>query len=169
LCRDLPVYARYCLLSTSREEKQCDPLDIFRCRITKSCCSAIPHCPAAMSTPGAWAQATEEELRMGSRDKRVGWYTPTLDNVSAVQRDLLETYSNIPPHRVIPHILAVVCALICADLFLTKNTRPAYNSCTNALRVTARSSLGDPSISVRWRIAIHRPQPLSNAILQLSA
>jgi hypothetical protein len=103
-----------------------------------------------MSTPGAWAQATEEELRMGSRDKRVGWYTPTLDNVSAVQRDLLETYSNIPPHRVIPHILAVVCALICADLFLIKNSRPAYNSCTNALRVTARSSLGDSSISVRW-------------------
>jgi hypothetical protein len=63
---------------------------------------------------------------MGSRDKRVGWYTPTLDNVSPVQRDLLETYSNIPPHHVIPHILAVVCALICADLFLIKNTRPAY-------------------------------------------
>lgn len=47
---------------------------------------------------------------MGSRDKRVGWYTPTLENVSDVQRDLLEKYSNIQPDRVIPHILEVVRA-----------------------------------------------------------
>ncbi|KIN08783.1 hypothetical protein OIDMADRAFT_153369 [Oidiodendron maius Zn] len=44
---------------------------------------------------------------MGSRDKRVGWYTATLDNVSDVQRDLLEHYSKIPAERVIPHILEI--------------------------------------------------------------
>lgn len=47
-------------------------------------------------------------FKVGTRDKSVGWYTPTLDNVSDVQRDLLENYSHIKPDRVIPHILEVV-------------------------------------------------------------
>ena len=64
-----------------------------------------------MSTAGTWADTQEKELRMGSRDKRVGWYTPTLDTVSTVQRDLLEKYSSVLPHRVISHILEVVGTL----------------------------------------------------------
>lgn len=47
-------------------------------------------------------------LKIGSRDKSVGWYTPTLENVSEAQRDLLENYSHIEPDRVIPHILEIV-------------------------------------------------------------
>ncbi|TVY82076.1 Methyltransferase ausD [Lachnellula suecica] len=46
-------------------------------------------------------------LQIGTRDKSVGWYTPTLENVSEVQRDLLENYSHITPDRVVPHILEV--------------------------------------------------------------
>ena len=45
---------------------------------------------------------------IGTRDKSVGWYTPTLENISEAQRDLLENYSHIAPDRVIPHILEVV-------------------------------------------------------------
>jgi hypothetical protein len=47
-------------------------------------------------------------LKIGSRDKSVGWYTPTLENLTEPQRDLLENYSHITPDRVIPHILEVV-------------------------------------------------------------
>ena len=64
-----------------------------------------------MNDTETWATAKEEDLRMGSRDKRVGWYTATLDNVSDVQRDLLENYSKIPAERVIPHILEIVSAI----------------------------------------------------------
>ena len=42
------------------------------------------------------------------RNKSVGWYEPTLENITSAQRDVLENYSGIPPDRVIPHILAVV-------------------------------------------------------------
>jgi hypothetical protein len=61
-----------------------------------------------MATTGTWAEATEANLRMGSRDKRVGWYAPTLENLPDAQRDLLEKYGKIEPDRVIPHILEVV-------------------------------------------------------------
>jgi hypothetical protein len=61
-----------------------------------------------MAITEPWAEAKEEALRMGSRDKRVGWYTPTLDNISDAQRDLLENYSKIAPDCVIPYILQVV-------------------------------------------------------------
>jgi hypothetical protein len=57
---------------------------------------------------GTWADASEANLRMGSRDKRVGWYASTLDTIPDSQRDLLENYSKIEPDRVIPHILEVV-------------------------------------------------------------
>jgi hypothetical protein len=49
-----------------------------------------------------------EPPKIGTRDKSVGWYTPTLDTISDTQRDLLENYSHIAPDRVIPHILEVV-------------------------------------------------------------
>lgn len=61
-----------------------------------------------MTVTQTWADAKEEDLRMGSRNKNVGWYTPTLENISDAQRDLLENYSKIEPDRVIPHILEVV-------------------------------------------------------------
>jgi hypothetical protein len=45
---------------------------------------------------------------IGTRDKSVGWYTPTLENISEAQRDLLENCNHIASDRVIPHILEVV-------------------------------------------------------------
>jgi len=56
---------------------------------------------------------TEQEnsrLRIGSRDKNVGWYNSSLETLTAAQRDLFENYSHIPPDGVIPHILRVVRA-----------------------------------------------------------
>jgi len=53
------------------------------------------------------SSATIAPLKIGSRDKSVGWYTPTLENITEAQRDLLENYSHIAPDRVIPHILEV--------------------------------------------------------------
>ncbi|RDL40145.1 Uncharacterized protein BP5553_00124 [Venustampulla echinocandica] len=46
-------------------------------------------------------------FHIGTRDKRAGWYTPTLENVTPAQRDLLEKYSHLSSDRVIPHILEV--------------------------------------------------------------
>lgn len=61
-----------------------------------------------MAATQNWAEPKEEDLRMGSRDKRVGWYMPTLSNLTDGQRDLLENYSKISSEHVIPHILEVV-------------------------------------------------------------
>jgi len=47
-------------------------------------------------------------LRIGSRDKNVGWFNPNLSALTEAQRDLFENYSRLPPDRVIPHILEVV-------------------------------------------------------------
>jgi hypothetical protein len=47
-------------------------------------------------------------LRIGSRDKNVGWFNPDLSALTEAQRDLFENYSHLPPDRVIPHILEVV-------------------------------------------------------------
>ena len=43
-----------------------------------------------------------------THSKDVGWYTPTLTEISPAARELLEKYSNLPPERVIPHILEIV-------------------------------------------------------------
>jgi len=51
------------------------------------------------------ATAGEEKPKIGSRDKNVGWYVPTLDSISPTQWDLLENYSKIPHDRVISSIL----------------------------------------------------------------
>jgi hypothetical protein len=56
------------------------------------------------------AKAEEEKPQIGSRDKSVGWYVPTLDSITPKQRDLLENYSNIPHDRVILYILQLVDA-----------------------------------------------------------
>jgi hypothetical protein len=61
----------------------------------------------------AKVEPTEQEnsrLRIGSRDKNVGWYSSNLETLTAAQRDLFENYSHIPPDSVIPHILRVVRA-----------------------------------------------------------
>lgn len=47
---------------------------------------------------------------VGSRDKNVRWYKPTLETLSLATRNLLEAYSKIPEDQVIPHIYEVVCA-----------------------------------------------------------
>ena len=61
-------------------------------------------------------------LRIGSRDKNVGWFNSNLETLSAAQRDLFENYSHIPPDRLIPHILEVVRASPCAlGVFINSN------------------------------------------------
>jgi len=47
-------------------------------------------------------------LRIGSRDKNVGWFNSNLESLTPAQQDLFENYSHIPPDRVIPHILELV-------------------------------------------------------------
>jgi SAM-dependent methyltransferase len=53
-------------------------------------------------------ETENSRLRIGSRDKNVGWFNSNLESLTPAQRDLFETYSHIPPDRVIPHILEVV-------------------------------------------------------------
>jgi len=48
------------------------------------------------------------KLEIGSRDKSVGWYMPTLESITDAQRDLLENYSKIAPERVISHLFEIV-------------------------------------------------------------
>lgn len=48
------------------------------------------------------------KLEIGSRDKSVGWYMPTLESITDAQRDLLEKYSKIAPERVISHLFEIV-------------------------------------------------------------
>lgn len=47
-------------------------------------------------------------IRIGSRDKNVGWFNSNLETLTPAQLDLFENYSCIPPDRVIPHILNIV-------------------------------------------------------------
>ena len=88
---------------------------------------------------------TTVPLKIGSRDKSVGWYTPTLENITEVQRDLLENYSHVAPDRVIPHILEVVGRL---RLFLI------IRSMTDNAPI-ARPSLGNSSLSMYWTAPLH--------------
>ncbi|TVY93821.1 Methyltransferase [Lachnellula willkommii] len=60
-----------------------------------------------MSSTDVKSSSTTTQFRLGASDKSVGWYTPTLENITEVQRDLLENYSHLAPDRVIPHILEV--------------------------------------------------------------
>ncbi|TVY16206.1 Methyltransferase ausD [Lachnellula arida] len=60
-----------------------------------------------MSSTEVKSSSTTTQFRLGASDKSVGWYTPTLENITEVQRDLLENYSHLAPDRVIPHILEV--------------------------------------------------------------
>jgi SAM-dependent methyltransferase len=46
--------------------------------------------------------------QVGTRDKNVGWYTPTMETVDPAVRDLFENYSHIEPDKVIPFILEMV-------------------------------------------------------------
>ena len=46
----------------------------------------------------------------GSSDKDVPWFTHDVDDskISQSARELLQTYSGIPPDKVLPHVLAMV-------------------------------------------------------------
>ncbi|KAH8887857.1 hypothetical protein GQ53DRAFT_796072 [Thozetella sp. PMI_491] len=41
------------------------------------------------------------------RDKNVGWYTPTISNLDASSRDLVENYARVPQDEVIPRLLSI--------------------------------------------------------------
>lgn len=64
---------------------------------------------AAAISPGVTVDSPE--LEIGSRDKSVGWYTPTLDSITDEQQDLLENYSKIAPERVVPQLSEIVSSI----------------------------------------------------------
>ena len=67
---------------------------------------------------------------VGSRDKDVAWYQPTLKNVPDETRELLRTYSGLAEEEIEAHIYKVVsCAFtaVPTSSFAT-TTRPPYNS-----------------------------------------
>lgn len=63
---------------------------------------------AAEILPAATAPVIPLGAQVGTRDKSVGWYTPTMETVDPAVRDLFENYSHIEPHKVIPFILEMV-------------------------------------------------------------
>lgn len=65
------------------------------------------------------------KLEIGSRDKSVGWYMPTLESITDDQRDLLENYSKIAPERVISHLFEIV-----SDIFLPFPAPPTQSILT---------------------------------------
>jgi hypothetical protein len=62
---------------------------------------SLPAAPAA-------APAIPLGAQVGTRDKNVGWYTPTMETVDPAVRDLFENYSHVEPDQVIPFILEMV-------------------------------------------------------------
>ncbi|KAK1751008.1 hypothetical protein QBC47DRAFT_392072 [Echria macrotheca] len=44
-------------------------------------------------------------LRIGSKDRSVGWYDPPLTSVEEPVQDLLQSYSGIPPNEVLPRVI----------------------------------------------------------------
>jgi hypothetical protein len=69
--------------------------------------------------------------QVGTRDKTVGWYTPTMDTVDPAVRDLFETYSHIEPGQVIPHILEAVRTILPIALH-SISTSPLIHETTTA-------------------------------------
>ncbi len=47
-------------------------------------------------------------LAIGTTDKNVSWWNPTLPDLTRAQRDLFENYSHIAREDVIPHISEIV-------------------------------------------------------------
>ena len=111
----------------------------------------------ASTEPNVYASSSpaNPRLKIGSRDKSVGWYQPTLDNITEAQRDLLEKYSHLAPDDVIPHILEIV--RISPSLIVFPSTPPDVS--------TARSCLGSLPISLRGPAPLRRPLPLPRALL----
>jgi hypothetical protein len=58
--------------------------------------------------PAAAAPSIPLGAQVGTRDKSVGWYTPTMETVDPAVRDLFENYSHVEPDKVIPFILEMV-------------------------------------------------------------
>jgi len=110
----------------------------------------IEHLSVAMATttqhPPPVAPPTATPSVIG-RNKSVGWYVPTLENITEAQRDLLENYSHIPPERVIPHILEVVSYHL--------HFRHPHASHQANKQPIARESLGDLSIPLHWTVSVH--------------
>ena len=66
-----------------------------------------------LSAPGpAAAPVIPVGVQVGTRDKSVGWYTPTMETVDPAVRDLFENYSHVEPDKVIPFILEMVRFLL---------------------------------------------------------
>jgi hypothetical protein len=82
-------------------------------------------------------------LRIGSRDKNVGWFTSNLETLTPAQRDLFENYSHIPSDHVIPHILEVV------------RTAPVCCRALINLKFIARESLGISPFTLHWTDPIY--------------
>jgi len=53
-------------------------------------------------------QSYSPASQIGSKDKSVAWYDKTFSGVPADARELLETYSQIPPDEVESHVLLIV-------------------------------------------------------------
>jgi hypothetical protein len=68
-------------------------------------------------------------LEIGSRDKSVGWYLPTLESITDAQRDLLENYSKIAPERVISHLFEIVSDIFLFPFSALPNQFPTYKKC----------------------------------------
>jgi hypothetical protein len=99
-----------------------------------------------MSTSTKYEPNEQENsrLRIGSRDKNVGWFTSDLETLTPAQRGLFENYSRIHPDRVIPHILEVVRASFSVAITY-------FNP-----KLIARESLGISSLTLHWATTIYR-------------
>lgn len=53
-------------------------------------------------------QSYSPASQIGSKEKSVAWYDKTFSGVPADARELLETYSQIPPDQVESHVLSIV-------------------------------------------------------------
>jgi hypothetical protein len=67
--------------------------------------SSLPTCRISM----AQSNMEDAEFKIGMRDKKVPWYTESLDGkLGDAARTLLENYSKIPAEKVESHIYEVV-------------------------------------------------------------
>ncbi len=96
-------------------------------------------------------------LSIGSRDKSVPWYNPTLSTLSPDIKSLFLEYSKIPEVELLPHIHQVVCVTIPIYLYAVKLTAPVrYFSVIELGRSGRTHALDDSAFSLsRYRIEGH--------------
>jgi hypothetical protein len=80
------------------------PIDSIHSAPTSIMAATVESLPVA---PAA-APAIPLGAQVGTRDKNVGWYTPTMETVDPAVRDLFENYSHVEPDKVVPFILEMV-------------------------------------------------------------